>query len=94
MLSRKEIIESLTRWNQAWDQHDLNGVMGLFHEDIFFENWTGAKLQGKQALHAAWKPWFEDHRGFRFTREDIFIDEIEQKVLYQWYLDWPSKEKG
>jgi len=94
MLSRKEIIESLTRWNQAWDQHDLNGVMELFHEDILFENWTGAKVQGKQALHAAWKPWFEDHRGFRFTGEDIFIDEIEQKVLYQWYLDWPSKEKG
>jgi ketosteroid isomerase-like protein len=94
MLSRNEIKEALTRWNQAWDEHDLNGVMGLFHEDVLFENWTGAKVQGKGALHQAWKPWFENHRGFRFTGEDLFIDETEQKVLYQWCLEWPSSEKG
>jgi ketosteroid isomerase-like protein len=94
MLSRNEIKEALTRWNQAWDEHDLDGVMGLFHEDVLFENWTGAKVQGKRALHQAWKPWFENHRGFRFTGEDLFIDETEQKVLYQWCLDWPSSEKG
>ena len=81
MLSRNEIKEALTRWNRAWDQHDLDGVMELFHEDILFENWTGAKVRGKQALRQAWKPWFENHRGFRFIGEDIFIDELEQKVL-------------
>jgi len=94
MLSRNEIKEALTRWNQAWDEHDLDGVMGLFHEDVLFENWTGAKVQGKEALHLAWKPWFKNHRGFRFAGEDLFIDETEQKVLYQWCLDWPSSEKG
>ncbi len=94
MLSRNEIKEALTRWNQAWDEHDLDGVMGLFHEDVLFENWTGAKVQGKRALHQAWKPWFKNHRGFRFAGEDLFIDETEQKVLYQWCLDWPCSEKG
>jgi ketosteroid isomerase-like protein len=94
MLSRNEIKEALTRWNRAWDEHDLDGVMELFHEDILFENWTGAKVRGKQALRQAWKPWFENHRGFRFIGEDIFIDELEQKVLYQWVLAWPSNEKG
>jgi hypothetical protein len=68
--------------------------MELFDEDILFENWTGAKVRGKKALHQAWKPWFENHRGFRFIGEDIFIDELEQKVLYQWILEWPSSEKG
>jgi len=94
MLSRNEIQEALTRWNRAWDQHDLEGVMEPFHEDILFENWTGAKEQGKQAVRRAGKPWFEDHRGFRFITEDIFIDELEQKALYQWILEWPSNEKG
>jgi len=94
MLSRNEIKEALTKRNRAWDEHDLDGVMGLFHEDVLFENWTGAKVQGKRALHQAWKPWFENHKGFRFTGEDLFIDETEQKVLYQWCLDWPSSEKG
>ena len=49
--------------------------------------------QGKEALRKAWEPWFQNHGGFRFDEEDTFIDEAEQKVLFQWTLDWPSVEK-
>ena len=94
MLSRADIEKALAKWNQAWIQHDLMGVMQLFHEDIIFENWTGAKTQGKQNLLNAWTPWFENHNGFRFTEEDTFIDEVQQKVLYRWQLEWPSLENG
>ena len=45
-LSKQEIKETLKRWNAAWDSHDLDGVMALFHEDILFENWTGGKANG------------------------------------------------
>ncbi len=94
LLSRDEIKKAMAQWFITWDNHDLNSVMALFHKDIFFENWTGAKVQGHDALRKAWKPWFENHGGFRLTHEDLFIDETEQKVLYQWRLDWPSIEKG
>jgi ketosteroid isomerase-like protein len=94
MLSREKIKKAMTEWNQAWDDHDLTGVMKLFHEDIVFENWTGGRAKGKEALYQAWKPWFENHGGFRFVSEDLFVDEVEQKVLYQWRLEWPSAEKG
>ncbi len=94
MLSREKIQEALMKWNKAWDEHDLNGVMELFHEDIYFENWTGGWVQGKAALEQAWKPWFDHHGGFLFAEEDTFIDVANQKVLYQWQLDWPSGEKG
>ena len=94
MLSRGEIQKGLAKWNRAWDEHDFEGVMELFHKDILFENWTGAQVQGKEALRKAWEPWFQNHRGFRFIGEDTFIDEGEQKVLYQWTLEWPSNEKG
>jgi len=93
-LTKKEIKDALAQWNQAWDNHDLDGVMALFHADVVFENWTGGKAKGIDALHKAWGPWFANHGGFRFTPEDTFIDEDEQKVLYRWQLDWPSFEKG
>ena len=93
-LTKKEIKDALTRWNRAWDAHDLEGVMALFHDDILFENWTGGRAEGKEAVRKAWTPWFENHGGFRFTPEDTFIDEDEQKVLYRWQLDWPSFETG
>ena len=93
-LSKREIKNALKQWNLAWDNHDLEGVMKLFHDEVFFENWTGGKAIGKEALRKAWAPWFANHGGFRFTEEDTFIDEEEQKVLYRWQLEWPSFEKG
>jgi len=93
-ITRDEMRRALIKWNQAWDNHDLNGVMELFHDDVLFENWTGGKAQGKEVLRKAWAEWFENHGGFRFTEEETFIDEAEQKALYRWQLDWPSIEKG
>lgn len=94
MLSRKEIEAALSRWHQAWADHDLDGVMELFHEDILFENWTGGKALGRESLRQAWSDWFARHGGFRFSEEETFIDESEQKVLYRWQLEWPCLEKG
>ena len=93
-LSRDEFEEALKQWNLAWDNHDLEGVMALFHEDVVFDNWTGGKVRGKDALRKAWEPWFSNHGNFRFVEEEIFIDEKEQKVLYRWLLEWPSFESG
>ncbi|MBN1105388.1 MAG: nuclear transport factor 2 family protein [Deltaproteobacteria bacterium] len=94
VLSREEIAQALKEWNQAWSNHDLAGVMDLFHDEILFENWTGGKAQGKETLRKAWSGWFEDHGGFRFMEEETFIDETQQKALYRWQYDGPSLEKG
>jgi len=93
-LPREEIKNAVRKWNLAWDRHDLEEVMDLFHDEVLFENWTGGKAYGKESLRKAWTPWFANHGGFRFAEEDIFIDEKEQKVLYRWQLEWPSLEKG
>jgi len=46
-LSQKEIKKLLKEWNLAWARYDLDQVMALFHDDIFFENWTGAYIKGE-----------------------------------------------
>lgn len=93
-LSRQALVEVMEEWNLAWDAHDLEGVLAPFHDDILFENWTGGKVLGKNALRKAWQPWFENHGGFQFVFEDLFVDEHAQKALYRWTLEWPSPEKG
>ena len=45
-------------------------------------------------LKKSWQRWFNNHGNFKFTLEDLFIDEIEQKVMFSWELDWPSSEKN
>lgn len=94
MLTRKEIEQCLTKWYHAWLNYDLEGVIQLFHDEVIFENWTGGKAEGKEAIRQAWAEWFSNHGGFRFAEEETFIDKVQQKVLYRWQLDWPSFEKG
>jgi ketosteroid isomerase-like protein len=94
VLTREELINSITQWELSWNNHNLEEVMALFHDEVYFEHWHGARVQGKKALHEAWAPWFANHGGFRFTMEELLVDETAQKVLYRWQLDWPSLEKG
>jgi len=94
VLSREEMKKALVEWNKAWDRYDLDGIMDLFHDDVLFDNFTGGRVQGKEKLRKAWSPWFENHGNFRFTEEETFIDEKEQKALYRWQFDWPSQEKS
>ena len=92
-LSKVEIIKLIKAWLIAWNDHNLEGVMGLIHDDIVFENWTGSTVIGKNNLHRLWIPWFLNHGNFRFIEEDIFIDVQKQKVLFSWILHWPSLER-
>ena len=66
LLSRNEIEKTLKEWNLAWDNHDLEDVMAFFHEKVVFDNWTGGRVKGKDALRKAWAPWFANHGDFRF----------------------------
>jgi len=93
-LARQEILDALTEWMEAWNQHDLEGVMTLFHKDVVFEHWTGSRIRGKKALRRAWSPWFADHKDFRFDVRDLFVDKDAQKALLMWTLDWPCPSNG
>jgi len=90
-LPRGDIAAALDKWNRAWEEYDLEGVLDLMDDNVFFENWNGARVRGRDALRKAWRSWFEG-RDFRFMPEDLFIDEEKQKVLYQWTLEWPCPD--
>ena len=92
-LSRSEILNEFEVWLKSWNEHDLEGVMQFMHEDIFFENWNRSNISGKELLKTIWKRWFENHGNFKFSTEDLFIDEQQQKIAFSWTLEWPSLEK-
>lgn len=92
-LSKQEIKEAMAKNSLAWDNHDLEGVLELYHDDVYFENWTGGYTRSKDALREAWASWFSG-ADFRFNRDDSFVDEDEQKITVTWELEWPSTERG
>ena len=92
-LKKSQILKMIKQWLKQWNSYNLDEVMELMHEDIIFENWTGAIVKGKNNLQRSWVPWFTNHGYFKFITEDIFVDQKEQKVLISWTLQWPSHEK-
>ena len=92
-LTKAEIIILFKEWLTEWNNHNLEAVMRLLHEDIIFENWTGTIIEGKDLLKKSWTPWFLNHWNFKFIEEDLFFDEIEQKMLFMWRLEWPSQSR-
>ncbi len=92
-LSRSAILERFDLWLIEWDTFDLDGVMDFMHEDVVFENWNGTVISGKRMLWKTWHPWFFQHGNFRFIKEDLFIDEEQQKATFSWRLEWPSFKK-
>jgi hypothetical protein len=92
-LSKSEILKQIKQWLLAWDEYNLDAVLEIMHDDVIFENWTGEIIRVKNKLRRSWLPWFKNHGNFKFTKEDIFIDEQEQKVVFQWKLEWPSLEE-
>lgn len=94
ILLTNEILPMIKEWINHWNAHNLDGVMEFIHEDIVFENWTGAVVKGKNNLQRLWVLWFINHGDFKFNMEDVFVDEKEQKILLSWTLHWPSLENG
>lgn len=93
-LTKEEIKEAMAKNGLAWDKRDLEGVLEIYHNDVYFENWTGGHAKGKEALRQAWSSWFTNGGEFIFHRDDLFVDEDEQKLTVTWELEWPSTEKG
>jgi len=91
-LSRAALLHLFDTWLAAWGVHDLDGVMAPMHDEVVFEHWTGATVRGKRALRRAWTPWFRQHGNFSFSAEDVFVDELDQKMLFRWSLEWPAPD--
>lgn len=92
-LTPAEILLKFDAWLIAWNEHNLEGVIQFMHEEVVFENWNGDTITGKNFLQKAWVSWFSNHGNFKFIKEDLFIDELQQIVGFSWKLEWPSFEK-
>ncbi len=94
MLLKVEIEKARLKSYEAWNCHDMDEVMSLFHDDIIYISWNGKQVNGKKSLRRAWRSWFNNHSGFKFCEEETFVDKTLQKALFRWLLEWPSKIPG
>lgn len=86
MSRREELRQLTTEFLDAFNRNDLDGVMSYFADDgAVYDEFDGTANEGLDAIRAAFTPQFSGAFGdMKFLDEDLFIDEVEGKVMASW----------
>ena len=92
--TRLSRIESAVRivleFNEAFNHHDVTGMMRLMSDDCVFENTDpapdGAVYLGKEAVTQFWQDFFRESPQAHIEIEDVFGLGI--RCIMRWRYDW------
>ena len=84
---------AVDRFNEAFNRHDVDAMMGCMTADCVFENTRpapdGTRVVGQAAVRAFWEDFFTRSRQARFETEDVFSagDRCVVQWIYRWVRD-------
>jgi len=98
-MSRIEsVVRAVLDFNDAFNRHDVAGMMQLMSDDCVFENThpapDGTKYSGKEAVTRFWQEFFTESPHAHIKIEDIFG--MGFRCVMRWRYDWVDEagEKG
>jgi ketosteroid isomerase-like protein len=83
----------ITRFNAAFNRHDVPEIMSLMTSDCIFENTypspDGTRYEGQEAVRAFWEDFFRSSPHAVFQGEDMITcgDRCVVRWLYTWIDD-------
>ncbi len=86
-------LATVAAFNEAFNRHDVEAVMGLMTEDVVFENTRpvpdGERHEGQAAVRAFWEAFFRRSPQARFDAEETFAagDRCVVRWVYRWVRD-------
>lgn len=91
-------IESTMRvvmaFNEALNRHDVDAMMAWMSEDCLFDNTypppDGTLVQGKPAVTAFWREFFQASPNAHIAAEDIFS--FRDRCIVRWRYEWVDEQ--
>jgi len=87
-------LEAVQRFNEAFERHDVDGVMDAMTEDCVFENTCpppdGERYAGQGSVRTFWEHFFASSPDARFTIEEIFA--AKDRCVVRWRFDWKGMD--
>ncbi|MGA0383355.1 MAG: nuclear transport factor 2 family protein [Arenicellales bacterium] len=85
---RDDLIRLTEEFVDAFNRMNLDDVVNFFATDGVYEDSTGGRHVGREAIRTAFEPLVGGSRGkIRFDGEDIFVEAESGKVLASWRLN-------
>ncbi len=79
-----------TRWEQAWNQHDMKQLFGLVTEDADFVNVGARHWKGRQQIEAEHTSRLSQFRESTWTSTAVTVQFLESDVALV-HVDWILK---
>jgi predicted SnoaL-like aldol condensation-catalyzing enzyme len=77
-------------FNEAFNRHDVAGMMQLMSDDCVFENTNpapdGTVYSGKEAVTQFWQDFFRESPQAHIEIEEIFG--LDKRCVMRWRYDW------
>lgn len=91
MLDRAEALAFADSWLEAWNTHDLEGVLGHFADDVVFTSPIAAKLiegsggiiRGKAALREYWREGLRRIPDLHFELLGVYVGQTALVLNYR-----------
>lgn len=86
-------LETINRFNEVFNQHDVDAIMALMTDDCVFENTfprpDGERFVGQAAVRRVWETLFTDSPHAHFEFEEIFA--ADDRCVVRWRYTWLDK---
>lgn len=85
---REELVAITEKFVSAFNQMNIDKVVKSFAEDGIYEDSTGGRHVGHDAIREAFEPLVGGAKGkIQFVGEDFFTEVDSGKVLISWFLN-------
>lgn len=86
----EDILAVVTRFNAAFNSHDVDAIMSLMTDDCIFDSTRpppdGERLQGQAAVRAFWQAMFQRSPQARFETEEMIG--LGDRCVVRWVYHW------
>ena len=93
LVEAPDTLTVIHRFNDAFNRHDVDGIMALMTDDCVFENTRpapdGTRVEGAAAVRQVWVQMFTRSPQARFEFSDVFAagDRAVGVWTYHWVKD-------
>lgn len=92
----EQTMRTVLEFNEAFNRHDVPGMMRLMSEDCVFENTSpapdGTVYSGKPAVTQFWQDFFQQSPQAHIAIEDIF--QMGDRCIMRWKYTWGAGGAG
>jgi ketosteroid isomerase-like protein len=86
-------LDVIRRFNEAFNRHDVDGIMALMTEDCVFENTLpppdGERFEGAAQVRGFWERFFSATPAARFEAEEILG--AGDRCVVRWVFHWDNR---